>query len=92
MILVLLQSALAFGEYFPNPGFTEQPFQEEGSSDFVFASNGVVTPGGALAVEAWGTFLLCFVVFALTHPKTTLFGKKEKKKKKKKKKFSAAWC
>lgn len=46
-------SAMTFGEYFPNPGFkTKVP--DIGS-------------GTAMLVEAWGTFLLCFVIFSLTH-------------------------
>ena len=51
-------TASAFGEYFPNPGFVGAPFAPES-----------VTVAQALFVEAWGTLLLAFVIFALTHPR-----------------------
>ena len=47
-----VRSAMAFGEYFPNPAFAEQaPFS--------------VTPFHAFAVEAFGTAILVLVIFAL---------------------------
>ena len=52
-------SAMVFGEYFPNPA--------------VFGTDGrahaLVTPLRALGVEALGTALLVFVIFALTDPR-----------------------
>lgn len=47
------RSAMAFGEYFPNPGMFD--------SD-IFS----VSPLHAFAVEAFGTAILAFVIFALT--------------------------
>ena len=47
------RSAMAFGEYFPNPGMFD-------SATFP------VSPLHAFAVEAFGTAILAFVIFALT--------------------------
>ncbi|MXZ02861.1 MAG: aquaporin, partial [Chloroflexi bacterium] len=47
------RSAMAFGEYFPNPGMFD-------SAAFS------VSPLHAFAVEAFGTAILAFVIFALT--------------------------
>lgn len=59
-----IRSASAFGEYFPNPGlsteFGDGPYEQ---SD--------VTPLYACAVEAWGTFILCFVIFGITNKNNT---------------------
>jgi len=62
-------SAKAFGEYFPNPDLNS-----------VYSANGAgvyqdsdVSVLHALFTEAWGTFVLTFVIFVLTHPKTTCF-------------------
>ncbi len=46
------RSAMAFGEYFPNPG--------------MFSATFSVSPLHAFAVEAFGTAILAFVIFALT--------------------------
>jgi len=56
-----VRSAMAFGEYFPNPGLT-----------YASGSNGPysiddVSHLHAVCVEAWGTFILAFVIFAVTH-------------------------
>lgn len=45
------QSAVMFGEYYPNPGFAEHI---------------TITLGGAMALEAFGTFLLIMMIFLLT--------------------------
>jgi len=53
-------SALAFGEYFPNPGLSKR----YGGSTYLVED---VTVAKALFVEGWGTFLLAFVIFGLTN-------------------------
>jgi len=53
-------SALAFGEYFPNPGLAKR----YGGSHYLVED---VTVAKALFVEGWGTFLLAFVIFGLTN-------------------------
>lgn len=62
-----IKSALAFGEYFPNPGLSVEwgagPYKE---SD--------VTPLHACFVEAWGTFILAFVIFSLTNSRNNVLG------------------
>lgn len=63
-----VMSALAFGEYFPNPGLTA-PW---GNGPYVQDD---VTMGKALFVEAWGTFILAFVIFGLTNPRNNVLGK-----------------
>jgi MIP family channel proteins len=57
-----IKSAAAFGEYFPNPGLTK----EYGSGPYVQDD---VSPFYAMCVEAWGTFILCFVIFSITNSK-----------------------
>ena len=53
-------SAMVFGEYFPNPAvFPQSVFSD--SPDYA-----LVTPLRALGVEAFGTAVLVFVIFALT--------------------------
>jgi len=53
-------TAAAFGEYFPNPGLSHEfgggPYNPDD-----------VSVAKALFVEAWGTFLLAFVIFGLTN-------------------------
>lgn len=60
-----IRSALAFGEYFPNPGlsleYASGPYKQ---SD--------VSMLHALFVEAWGTAVLCFVIFTLTHDRNPI--------------------
>jgi len=53
-------TASAFGEYFPNPGLTK----EYGGAHYQM---GDVSVAKALFVEAWGTFLLAFVIFGITN-------------------------
>jgi len=53
-------SAAAFGEYFPNPFLTT----EYGGEPYLISD---VTPAQAVLVEGWGTFVLCAVIFAVTH-------------------------
>jgi len=64
-------SASAFGEYFPNPGLSQEwgsgPYAEEDVS--VFA---------ALMVEAWGTCILAFVIFGLTNSRNKVLGSNER--------------
>jgi glycerol uptake facilitator protein len=60
-------TAMAFGEYFPNPGFA--------ASGAIDAS--VVSPVFAMFVEAWGTGVLMFVILALTDPNQKLIRSKE---------------
>ncbi len=54
------KSAMAFGEYFPNPALF-------GTGQEAHA---LVSPLRALAVEALGTAVLVFVIFALVHPRS----------------------
>jgi glycerol uptake facilitator-like aquaporin len=56
-------SASGFGEYFPNPSLC---LDFGGPGPY---RSGDVSVGHALLTEAWGTAVLCFVIFALTHPK-----------------------
>ncbi len=53
------RAAMIFGEYFPNPAMF-------GTGPDAAA---LVSPLGALAVEAFGTAILALVIFALTDPK-----------------------
>jgi MIP family channel proteins len=62
-----IKSALAFGEYFPNPGLSK----EWGSGPYVQED---VSVGKALFVEAWGTFILAFVIFGITNKHNTALG------------------
>jgi len=55
-------TASAFGEYFPNPG----PFQSEWMPDGKEKDGMVESLPHALLVEAWGTFLLMFVICCVT--------------------------
>lgn len=58
-------TASAFGEYFPNPGFASS----------VTAAD--VSPLRAMAVEAWGTGVLMFVILAIIDSRQKLMGGKE---------------
>ncbi len=51
-------SAMAFGEYFPNPAIF-------GTDDAALA---LISPARAFAIEAFGTAILVLVIFALTDP------------------------
>ncbi|CAK0809848.1 unnamed protein product [Prorocentrum cordatum] len=55
-------TASAFGEYFPNPGLNS----EYGGASY---DQDDVTPLHAMMVEAWGTFILAFVIFGVTNDK-----------------------
>lgn len=57
-------SASAFGEYFPNPGLNSEYLDGDG-----VYNNDDVTVFHAFLTEAWGTCVLAFVIFALTHAK-----------------------
>ncbi|CAM9456315.1 unnamed protein product, partial [Heterosigma akashiwo] len=58
-----VMSAMAFGEYFPNPG--------------AFGlDSGIVSPFYCFCIEAWGTCILMFMILALTDKRqTTLVAK-----------------
>lgn len=62
-----IKSALAFGEYFPNPGLSVEwgdgPYHQDD-----------VHPLHAMMVEAWGTFILNFVIFSLTNSRNNVLG------------------
>lgn len=63
-------SAAAFGEYFPNPSLLELsggPYRAEDVDAF-----------GAMGVEAWGSAVLCFVIFGLTHSRNKALGSGER--------------
>jgi len=64
-------SASAFGEYFPNPGLTK----EWGSGPYVQED---VSVFGALMTEAWGTFILAFVIFGITNSGNKVLGSMER--------------
>ncbi|RJQ13019.1 MAG: aquaporin [Dehalococcoidia bacterium] len=53
-------SAMVFGEYFPNPAVFPESTREDG------ADRDLVSPLRAAGVEAFGTAVLVFVIFALT--------------------------
>lgn len=55
------RTAMIFGEYFPNPAAFEN-------------NNGVVSTVEAFFIEAWGTAVLVFVIFALTDKHNTTVG------------------
>lgn len=54
------RSAMIFGEYFPNPAATDD--------------NGIISMVEAFFIEAWGTAILVFVIFALTDSRNTTVG------------------
>ena len=56
-----VRSAMAFGEYFPNPDLTHG----QGANGPYIPED--VSPIHALLIEAWGTGVLAFVVFSVTH-------------------------
>jgi glycerol uptake facilitator-like aquaporin len=55
-----IKTAAAFGEYFPNPGLSVEWGQGPYTQDDV-------TPLYAMLVEAWGTFILAFIIFGITN-------------------------
>ena len=63
-------SAMVFGEYFPNPSLYSHSNEE---------NLGIVSAVEAAAIEAWATGILAFVVFSLTdHQNSTVGGGKHK--------------
>lgn len=60
-------SALAFGEYFPNPGMTV----EYGGTAYNEADVSIIH---ALFIEAWGTGILAMVIFSVTHDRNKVLG------------------
>jgi len=73
-------TAACFGEYFPNPGFQ----YNAGSTLGMDPLNGglgwdrkTISPFGAMMVEAWGTAVLAFVIFALTESRNKTLVRKE---------------
>ncbi|CAK9102825.1 Glycerol uptake facilitator protein [Durusdinium trenchii] len=64
-------SASAFGEYFPNPGLSK----EYGSGPYAQEDVSVVH---ALFTEAWGTFILAFVIFGITNSSNKVLGSMER--------------
>jgi len=72
-------TASCFGEYFPNPGY-----QYSGSNGEALVPNAAlgwdhdtVSASGAFCVEAWGTFVLSFMIFALTDQRNKSIVRKE---------------
>ena len=57
-------TAKAFGEYFPNPDLSIRYNKKDG----IYEEDDVSVAHG-LFVEAWGTFILVFVIFVLTNMK-----------------------
>jgi len=62
-----IKTAMAFGEYFPNPGLSK----EWGTGPFIQSD---VSVAKALGVEAWGTCVLAFVIFNVTHARNNVIG------------------
>lgn len=60
-------TAMIFGEYFPNPAL----YDHSNPESFM-----VISMFGALAVEAWTTCILAFVIFSLTEESNTSVGRK----------------
>ena len=64
-----VKTAMVFGEYFPNPGFA-------------IARNSTVvavSPAKAMAVEAWATGILVFMIFSFSDPNNSSVGSKKSK-------------
>jgi len=59
-------TALAFGEYFPNPDLNSR------WTDGGVYRDSDVSPIGAMFTEAWGTFVLAFLIFSMTHDKNKI--------------------
>lgn len=60
-----IKTAMAFGEYFPNPAFDKKIVPS------------IISPFFAMVVEAWGTGVLMFVILALTDPRQKVVRAKE---------------
>jgi len=59
-------SAMVFGQYFPNPDIY-------GTGE---AALGLISPGGAMAVEAFGTGVLVLIIFAVTERRSAWLSSK----------------
>jgi len=76
-------TAACFGEYFPNPAFQYSPTQNGASGASPTPNSALawgadfISPFGACMVEAWGTMILAFVIFALTDARNTTLVRKE---------------
>ena len=64
-----VSSAMVFGEYFPNPGF--DVFQNETAD--------AVSPAKAMAIEAWATGILVFMIFSFSDPNNSSVGSSKSK-------------
>jgi len=62
-----IKTASGFGEYFPNPGLSVDWGNGHYKEDDVH-------PLQACLVEAWGTFILCFVIFSITNSRNKSLG------------------
>ena len=58
-------TAMLFGEYFPNPAFYDHTIKENLE---------IISPVGAMVVEAWTTGILAFVIFCLTDQQNNTVG------------------
>ena len=58
-------TAMIFGEYFPNPAL----YSHVDTDNF-----DIISPFEALLVETWGTLILVFVIFSVTHSNNTTIG------------------
>jgi glycerol uptake facilitator protein len=66
-------TAAAFGEYYPNPG----PFGGEWRKNISDGSEMMESTAHALLVEAWGTFVLMFVILCITDGRHQVLKQKE---------------
>ena len=66
------RTALVFGAYFPNPAFAL--YQKSNGDD-------VVSPAKAMAVEAWATGILVFMIFSFSDPNNSSVGRVDRKNK-----------
>jgi len=73
-------TAACFGEYFPNPGFQYSgvgPNKTLTVNAALGWTDDTITPFGACCIEAWGTTILVFVIFALTDDRNKALVRKE---------------
>ena len=68
-----VRTAMIFGEYFPNPGFA---VVKNGSSSVAAM---VVSPLKAMAIEAWATGILVFMIFSFSDPNNSSVGSSKNK-------------
>ena len=64
-------TASVFGAYFPNPAF--DLYKHDGGD--------VVSPARAMAIEAWATGILVFVIFSFSDPNNSSVGRVDRKNK-----------